>query len=748
MTIEVLGLATVTVDSAQPTHSSTGASRKRPLRPRDLHRLQSIGDVVIHPDESTAVYTVTWPDEETDSNRSTLHAIALTGAPAQRADGVVADRADGEASVGGRQLSDGGGDGADSAPLFSPDGSRLAFVRRRRGQPAQVMAIEWPSGRSTVLAEFDNGVSGLRWATDDRLVVSGPTRPDDQHGVDDDELARRPMVLTRLAYRFDGRGYVHDRPVGLFTVSGVAAACDPAEEPTRAEVTQFGMRGVDHGAFAVSPDGSAVVTAAATDDDADLTGADHLWLYQLHPGAGSDDGSPADEPEPIRLTEPGGSWGALYWHPDGTLVACGTTRLDRAGFSHPYRVTLPPDTPAVTPLSADRSGHHDRNLAALFVSGSALAPVGGPAASDVASGLLAIGTDRGRMVIDRHNLEDGSVTPIHHRDEQVRALAATADGSVVVAAITTTTRPAELWLVGENPRRLVALNDAVLDRIDLATTEATTVVSADGTEVEAFIIRPPESAPPAGPDGRPGLLYIHGGPMFQYGHDFFDEFQMAAACGYVVMAANPRGSDGYGEAWAQAPLGDLGNLDWADVKATADALAALPEVDADRLGVGGGSYGGFMTGWVLAHDDRFKAGLVERSVMSWSSFTGTSDIGTWFTPRTIGATIEDDRAEVDRQSPLTHAGSITAPTLIVHSEEDWRCPIEQGEQLFAALRRNGVDVTMVRFPGESHGLTRGGGPRHRVERFEIVHEFFARHLDGGHFDSAHLGLHDRWGNER
>ena len=145
-----------------------------------------------------------------------------------------------------------------------------------------------------------------------------------------------------------------------------------------------------------------------------------------------------------------------------------------------------------------------------------------------------------------------------------------------------------------------------------------------------------------------------------------------------------------------------------------------------------------MTGWALSHDHRFRAGLIERAVTSWTTMFGTSDIGNWFTARTIGATIEDDPAEVRRQSPLEHAAAIDAPVLILHSEEDWRCPIEQAEQLFAAIRRNGGEAIMVRFPGENHELSRSGRPSHRIERFEIVHEFFARHLGGADHGTAHL----------
>jgi dipeptidyl aminopeptidase/acylaminoacyl peptidase len=306
-----------------------------------------------------------------------------------------------------------------------------------------------------------------------------------------------------------------------------------------------------------------------------------------------------------------------------------------------------------------------------------------------------------------------------------------------MAAITSPTRPAELWRIDGDQRRLTSFNDSLLAELDLPETEEVRITSTEGAEVHAFVVRPPASAP-GGEPTRPGLVYVHGGPMFQYGLGFFDEFQIAAACGYVVIGGNPRGSNGYGEAWAQAITGDLGNRDWQDVSAIADYLQALPEVDGERVGIGGGSYGGFMTGWALSHDKRFKAGLLERAVTSWNTMFGTSDIGSWFSEKTVGATIEGDVERVTRQSPLFYADQITTPTLIVHSEEDWRCPIEQAEQLFTAIRRNGGEVTFVRFPGENHELSRSGKPSHRIERFEIIHQFYARHLGGADFGANHL----------
>ncbi len=688
--VDASRLIRVTTRPSESTVKTAPKTPRRPIEPGDLHRLRSVTDVALHPGGRTVVYQVSWPDKATDSNRAQLYSVELEG------NGV-------------RQLTFGH---RDSAAVFSPDGTRLAFLRSEPGRPTSVMVLRWPIAEVSEITSFADGAAWLDWLDDGRLVVAATQRPPDQVGLSDDDVARRPRIVRSVDYRFDGRGYINDRPQQLFLLEAKA-------EP---EPVPLGQSGVDHGSAAVSPDGTMVAAVAGTDPDADLTGCNHIWVYRT-------DGSTA----PRRLTGPGGQWESLCWHPDGALVAFGKTDNSTTGFNHPHLVDV--STSAEQP-NTRRLGAHDFNVAQGMLSGRCTAPVDG--------GLLTPGVRAGRVAIDRYDFDTGDRTVIHEGPHQVLAFDAAPDLSAAVAAITSPQRPAELWRVDGEPTRLVSMNDELLAELDLATVEEVRVTSEPGVDVHAFVIRPPASAPSSAassPDGgSPGLLYIHGGPMSQYGLGFFDEFQMAAASGYVVVAGNPRGSDGYGEAWAQAIIGDLGNRDWVDVAALADHLEALPEVDPDRLGVGGGSYGGFMTGWALSHDNRFKAGLVERAVTSWNSFSRTSDIGPWFTAKTIGATLENDPDAVTRQSPLHYAANITAPTLIVHSEHDWRCPIEQGEQLFAAIRRAGGDVTMVRFPDESHGLTRGGGPVHRVERFEIVHEFFAHHLGGADFGTDHLGL--------
>ena len=231
-------------------------------------------------------------------------------------------------------------------------------------------------------------------------------------------------------------------------------------------------------------------------------------------------------------------------------------------------------------------------------------------------------------------------------------------------------------------------------------------------------------------------MNIHGGPFTQYGNRFFDEFQVFARAGYVVLFANPRGSSGYSEAEARAIRGPIadgpgwGTVDYEDLMAVVDtALERFDFCDPERLGVIGGSYGGYMTSWITSHTDRFKAACSERAVNNWHSMHGSSDMG-WVFKGYFGAFAFEEGATDAylKHSPITYVQNINTPMLILHSESDLRCPIEQAEQLFTALRLLERDVEFVRFPAEGHELSRSGSPRHRCQRFEIILDWFERKL--------------------
>jgi dipeptidyl aminopeptidase/acylaminoacyl peptidase len=221
------------------------------------------------------------------------------------------------------------------------------------------------------------------------------------------------------------------------------------------------------------------------------------------------------------------------------------------------------------------------------------------------------------------------------------------------------------------------------------------------------------------------LLNIHGGPYAQYGWGLFDEAQVYAGAGYAVLMANPRGSAGYGQAHGAAIQHAVGQRDAADLLQFLDGALAREDLalDAGRVGVMGGSYGGYMTALLTTRTDRFAAAVVERGYLDASSFVGSADIG-WFFPDGYHGSPEAMR----EQSPMGHVDAVTTPTLVIHSEQDWRCPVEQGQRWFTALKRNGVDAELLLFPGEGHELSRSGRPRHRVARFEHLLTWWARHL--------------------
>ncbi|MFN8557008.1 MAG: S9 family peptidase [Dehalococcoidia bacterium] len=258
---------------------------------------------------------------------------------------------------------------------------------------------------------------------------------------------------------------------------------------------------------------------------------------------------------------------------------------------------------------------------------------------------------------------------------------------------------------------------------DLPAMEHFTVAS-DDHEIDAWVVRPAGFEP-----GRryPTLLNIHGGPFAQYGWTFFDEFQVQAGAGYAVVCCNPRGSSGRDDDFARAIIGAPGEPDSADVLATMDeALRRFDFIDPTRTAVLGGSYGGYLTAWIIGRTNRFAAACAERGLYNRFSKEGTSDIWSGYTY--LRARHWEDPDLYQRFSPIARVRDIHTPTLIVHSEEDIRCPIEQGEQLFVALKQLGRDVRFVRFPGENHDLSRAGKPSHRVQRFQQMLRWFEEKL--------------------
>ena len=297
--------------------ASARNSGRRPLRPDDLYQLQSVSEVELHPDDAAAVYAVTWPDRDSDSNRSNLYRVGLDGAARFRLPEVHHD----------------------SSPRFSPDGTQLAFIRSAPERPGRVMVLDWPSGELRTAAEFaDGGPSRIAWLGGGHIVTLAPQRPASQSEDDDDERNRRPKVIGSPLYRFNGRGYYFDRPNQLWLVDLNSQDQEPGDVPIA-----LGEVGLDHDSFAISPDGSSVMATAPVDDNDRVSGGNRILRYDL---SSTDDGG-FTAGEPTTLTPAPGGWAELLWHPADGLFVIGSDDLSTIEFNRLYRVDpLAPGAPA------------------------------------------------------------------------------------------------------------------------------------------------------------------------------------------------------------------------------------------------------------------------------------------------------------------------------------------------------------------------------------------------------------------
>ncbi|MBA2529154.1 MAG: S9 family peptidase [Euzebyales bacterium] len=581
----------------------------------------------------------------------------------------------------------------DSQPRFSPDGRWLAFVRAQKEEKPQLCVMAADGGEPRRLSDHPLGVSGPVWSPDStRLVYLARVPEDGRYGTDEKITPDKepPRRITTRKYRLDDLGFTIDRRQHVFVVDALAED---------AEATQVTRGDFDHADVAWSPDGGSVAFVSSRHDDRD---ADLINDVFVAPAGGGDARRVTDTSQALAHPE---------FTPDGaTIVFLAESSPDLVG-RNTQMFAVPADgSAAPRALSDAETWSFDS-----YGSGSTH-----PMLIDDEA-VTSLSQRRGAIELVRVPLDGSGPEVVATGPRQI--LAADRANGVTALLVATDTSAGELVVLdADGGQRTVSDFGAALARAtNLRPMEEITTHAADGYEVHGWIVKP------AGTGPFPVLLNVHGGPFTQYGWTLFDEVQVYAGAGYAVVMGNPRGSSGYGEAHGRAIVGDMGNLDYADLSALLDHALTDPNLDAERVGVMGGSYGGFMTTWMLSHSDRFAAGISERACNAFDSLTGSSDIGWFFTDNYIGTDPERQRA----QSPLTYADDITAPMLIIHSEHDWRCPLEQGQRLYERLLRNGVPTEMLLFPGEGHELSRSGLPSHRVARFEAILEWWGRHLQSG-----------------
>jgi dipeptidyl aminopeptidase/acylaminoacyl peptidase len=644
------------------------------MKPTDLSLLRTPGVPTVSPDGRRAVVAVTRLDLDADEYRSQLWLVDTDGATPPRA-----------ITHGPR----------DSAPQWSPDGRWLAFLRAPAGGKPQLHVLPADFGEPRPVTDDEQhplGAGAPVWSPDSTRIAYAARVPEEgRYGTAEDVGPEKepPRRITTLKYREDDIGFVIDRRKHVFVV-------DPfAEEPAPAQLTDGDWDDDDVG---WSPDGDRLVFVSARHEDRDTT------LYRdVYSCAASGEDTRRVTPTTLFAAQPACSL-------DGASILFLGQELGTDGRDFVARNTalwtVPAGGGSPRPLT-------EAETMDLTAEGSGLVPVDG--------GVLVGLQHRGSIRLISVPATGGEPVAVVEGARQAVAYAAAA--GVVVATITDPISAGELVAVRDGDEKVLTSFGAELTRAGgLRPMEEITARAPDGYPVHGWVIRP------AGDGPHPVLLNIHGGPFRQYGWTLFDEAQVYAGAGYAVVMGNPRGSGGYGQEHARVIRHAMGTVDADDVLALLDAALAAPDLDGERVGVMGGSYGGYLTTWLAAHaGDRFRAAISERALNAWDSFTGSSDIGFFFTAGYAGT----DPERVAAQDPLSFAHRIRIPMLLIHSEQDWRCPVEQAQRLFVALRGRGSDAELLLFPGEGHELSRSGRPKHRLARFEAILDWWDRRLGTG-----------------
>ncbi|WP_426225939.1 S9 family peptidase [Pseudarthrobacter sp. DSP2-3-2b1] len=664
------------------------------MKPEHLPLLNSVSAPAVHPDGSRAVISVTRPDFVADAAVGQLWNVPLDPEQLPR-----------RITRGFR----------DTAPAFSPDGLVLAFLRTDgRSSKAQLCIVEAEGGEPQVITDRLLGVEDFSWSPDSHRIVFCSREPDPgRYGSNEDITpeAEEPRFISSFQYRLNGVGYTRDKPRRLFMVDVPELGGEPP--------VQHLSRPVNHAReerHATVP-AARLLTSFAADLSGGVMSTDGAWVYFIadEPGIDQDLSTrvfkvPATGGEPLAVEPadaPARKVLAVRQSRDGHWLFYIAQDLGESGRDFVARNSV---------------------LYCLPAAGGTPVPLSDPEVMDISapgSRIELRGPDRALVLNNAQGTVEllelgatGGHALLVHGDKVVTG-AAWAGGSLVAAFSDPSTAGDVAVLDDGQLRLLTDFSAGLRTQADLVVPEELTFNAPDGYPVHGWLVRPPGKGP------HPVLLNIHGGPFAQFTVGLFDEAQVYAAAGYAVLMCNPRGSAGYGRDHGLAIKGRFGTDDRQDIIAFLDgALAKFPALDSDRLGIMGGSYGGYLTAWTIAHDHRFAAAIVERGFLDPVSFEGTADIGWYFGHEYLG----ESPADVAAQSPLHHVDQVRTPTLVIHSENDLRCPLEQGQRYFTALKRRGIETGLLVFPGEDHELSRSGTPKHRRQRFEHILRWWAKFL--------------------